>query len=747
MEDANLGDNIAEHSEVVDDSRGENRAADGGDSKDKDDVHLDPTRWWLASSAFPMIAGTLGPVASAFSICALVNNWRQYIPPGANVTTAVFVDDPYWLYVVNAIQLVIALVANVFLLLNMTKRVRFSIAQPITIAGWYISSILLIALLATCSGPLALKNDVDYVWAQAFYYGIFAAILYFVVASLMAITVYGANAGHNPKDFELTMSQRTLMLQTIAFLVYLLLGALVFSHVEGWLYLDALYWADVTLFTVGLGDLSPSTNVGRGLLIPYALIGILTLGLVIGSIRSLMLDEGKSKIDARMLEKKRRRYIRHLTKHGKGDDLEPITEKDADYYPQFKAQAGKTELERRHAEFQLMRKIQDRAATKRRWTALATSTSCWLVLWLVGAYIFQASEYPYQGWTYFDGVSFAFQAMTTIGYGDNTPVSNTAKAFFVFWSLLALPTLTVLISNAGDTIVKEIRDVTVLIGNVTILPGEEGFKKSVKQICSRLSAGKLFQEEYIHESPPGFLGAAQPRRDKEQDDDDFDDKYCDTELADNMKGSGNSSTQATRGLSSRNSGTNAQATSKTQNPKSQSSDPKGWKQSLFGDNISGELPKTRSEYHLVLVDEIRNVMQHLQESPPRRYTYQQWAWYLRLIGEDETDAATHRSPPNKPEREPAGAGPMAGTHSSEKADNTPVESEKDVKWSWVGHRSPLMDTRQEAQCILDKLSQRLREELQSVLEENEGAAGVRNAEKMETRYDAQSEERTGDQLV
>ncbi|KAI0142860.1 voltage-gated potassium channel [Xylariaceae sp. FL1272] len=744
MEDANLGDNIAEHGGAVDDAHGENRAPDGQGPDHKDEIHLDPTRWWLASSAFPMIAGTLGPVASAFSICALINNWRQYIPPGANVTTAVFVDDPYWLYVVNAIQLVIALAANVFLLLNMTKRVRFSIAQPITIAGWYISSILLVALLATCSGPLALKNDIDYVWAQAFYYGIFAAILYFLVASLMAATVYGANAGHYPRDFELTLSQRTLMLQTIAFLVYLLLGALVFSHVEGWLYLDALYWADVTLFTVGLGDLYPTTMVGRGLMIPYALIGIITLGLVIGSIRSLMLDEGKSKIDARMLEKKRRRYIRRLTKKGKGDDLEPIAEKDADYYPQFKSQAGKTELERRHAEFHLMRKIQDRTATRRRWTAMATSTSWWAVLWLVGAYIFQASEHPYQGWTYFDGVSFAFQAMTTIGYGDNTPVSNTSKAFFVFWSFLALPTLTVLISNAGDTIVKEIKEVTILLGNITILPGEQGFRKSVKQICSRLSAGKLFQEEYMFESPPGFLGAAQPRRQKEEDED-FDDESCDAEAADDVKESADSSTRATRGQSSTNPGTNTQGTSKTGNSKSQS---RGWRQPLVGDGIPDELPRTRSEYHLVLVDEIRRVMLHLQESPPRRYTYQQWAWYLRLIGEDESSAATHRSPPKKPELEPAGAGPTAETHScSDQADNALPGPETDAKWSWIGHRSPLMDTRQEAEWILNKISERLRQELENVLEENEGMAGVTHAEMMEDRYGAQAEERVGDHLV
>lgn len=82
----------------------------------------------------------------------------------------------------------------------------------------------------------------------------------------------------------------------MSFVIYLLLGALVFSKVEGWKYLDAVYWADVTLLTVGLGDYSPKTRVGRGLLFPFAIGGILMVGLVVGSIRSLVLERGKEKV-------------------------------------------------------------------------------------------------------------------------------------------------------------------------------------------------------------------------------------------------------------------------------------------------------------------------------------------------------------------------------------------------------------------------------------------------------------------
>ncbi|KAI2633312.1 hypothetical protein GGS21DRAFT_520061 [Xylaria nigripes] len=682
-----------------------------------EEIPLDPTHWWFASSAFPMIAGTLGPVASAFSICALVQPWRQHIPPGSDVRSAAFTADPPWLLAVNAAQLVVAVIANAALLLNMTKRLRFSVAQPITIVGWYISSILLVTLCATASGPLILQPKLEFVWSQAFYYGLFAAILYFIVASLMVVTVWGAQVGHYPKRFELTLSQRTLMLQTILFLMYLLLGALVFSHIEGWLYLNAVYWADVTLFTVGFGDLPPKTKLGRGLMIPYALIGIITLGLVIGSIRSLILDRGKSLLDARLLEKKRRRSVRRLMRSDKGQALEPITEKNADYYPHLRTldslrRLPKAELERRHNEFYLMRHIQDQASKRRRWMAMSISTGSWAVLWLVGAKVFQECEAPYQGWGYFDSIYFSFQAMTTIGYGDITPVSNAAKAFFVFWSLLALPTVTVLISHASDTILREIRDTTVLLGNITILPGERGYKIDVKKLLSKLSCGVLFTEEKIHESLPGFLGAAQPHFNE----DECEDNDSVSGISRSPDDQGNEADRRPSSAQPGNLNTRDNTSFRENSTETKTKPPETPRPDILArQDIPEKLPDTRAKYHLILIDEIGRVSQHLQESPPRKYTYPEWAWYLHLIGEDESDASTHRGPANRArsghgrrKRQPAG-----GRSSTDVV----VDQQGRPQWSWVGYRSPLMDLRDEPAWILDKLTQQLRQELLKVAEE------------------------------
>lgn len=621
-----------------------------------------------------MIAGTLGPVASSFSICALVQPWRQQLVPGGDIKEAPFVTNPWWLTTANSIQLAIAITSNLFLFFNMAGRVRFSLAQPITIIGWYISAICRISLSATAAGPLL--KDIKFpkdelVWSQAFYYGIWAAILYFFDASLMAVTFWGALSGHYRKDFMLTFSQRTLMLQTITFLLCLLIGARVFSKVEDWNYLDAVYWADVTLFTIGFGDYAPKTTLGRALLVPYALFGIISLGLIIDSVMNLVLERGRRRFQARIEEKTRRKMVRTITRKGDDGILKPIRERSEI----SRTQSDKipvTEFERRRAEFALMRKIQHQSASRRRWMAMASSTCSWLVLWLVGAAIFERTEKPYQNWSYFDSFYFCFEAWTTIGYGDLTPMSNAGKSFFVFWSLLALPTMTVLISHASDTVVMFIRNGTVEVGNVTILPGDEGFIGNMKHVISKITFGKAF---------PGHLDSASPELEAFS-------KSTDQRLDKIMTEPNEQALQGdNRGHPS---------TSRVRQSSSQVR------------NHCDGLP-TGTDFHFLLISEIQVIASHLKESKPHRYTFDQWAWYLKLIGEDEHNPKTHcKAKPKEKHQDPNDEG-----------------SDKDLAWSWVGNRSPLIGSQGESEWILASLMDRLRESLSAERRRKLGSGGAR----------------------
>lgn len=97
---ADSGDNVEDNAAAFDGDNHLPPQKEGQEPEPKgihnDEAHLDPSRYWFASSAFPMIASTLGPVANAFSVCALVRPWRQFFPPGSDIDKAQFISDPVW---------------------------------------------------------------------------------------------------------------------------------------------------------------------------------------------------------------------------------------------------------------------------------------------------------------------------------------------------------------------------------------------------------------------------------------------------------------------------------------------------------------------------------------------------------------------------------------------------------------------------------------------------------------------------
>jgi len=69
--------------------------------------------------------------------------------------------------------------------------------------------------------------------------------------------------------------------------ITLLFGVIIYHWLEGWSYLDCLYFCVITLATVGYGDLTPSTPVARLFTIIYVVNGIGILLAVFDRIRAL----------------------------------------------------------------------------------------------------------------------------------------------------------------------------------------------------------------------------------------------------------------------------------------------------------------------------------------------------------------------------------------------------------------------------------------------------------------------------
>lgn len=416
---------------------------------------------------------------------------------------------------------------------------------------------------------------------------------------------------------------------------------------------------------------------------------------------------------ARMVEKERQRHLKKLEKKQRAAVLEPVASSSNESgtsnlnhqasvsSTSSKPLSAKTQFEnerqRREMEFTLMRHIQEKAHTNRRWTSLVISGSIWLLLWFVGAAIFHASEAHPQEWSYFVSLYFAYTSLLTIGYGDFYPRSNAGKAFFVFWSLLAVPSLTVLISNMGDTIVKGIRDLTLWIGNFTVLPGEQGVKATIREGALKITGGKigLFETtlEEGSEMPPGLLGETHHGR--------------------RAPDEGGNDKNDPEGAGQQASGDRADRETKRAAQQGKAND---------------ELPKSRRQFHVVLIKEVGKVMKHLQSSPPRKYTFEEWAWYLKLIGEDESSTQTHRRAPRKPQPDAQGAVGIGGASEGEE------ETER-LEWSWVGNRSPLMGNKEEAEWVLERLTQTLERELEALRKEELEEKGGESAEDEEMTKD------------
>jgi potassium channel subfamily K, other eukaryote len=141
------------------------------------------------------------------------------------------------------------------------------------------------------------------------------------------------------------------------------------------LLLHAVYLQALTTFSGG--DYVPRTHLGRGLLFPFALGGILILGLVVGSIRSLVLDRGKKKMAARMTEKTRRRLVVQIEKNMLKDNVKRgrlgIDKAMCNALTLKPGDDQMHEKDRRQYEFEAMRKVQDLAANRRKYVSLCMS--------------------------------------------------------------------------------------------------------------------------------------------------------------------------------------------------------------------------------------------------------------------------------------------------------------------------------------------------------------------------------------
>ncbi|KAI0600957.1 hypothetical protein F4775DRAFT_608043 [Biscogniauxia sp. FL1348] len=659
-----------------------------------------PQSWWFASTAVPLLAATQGPLSNVLSIAALVTAWKVDLPnngqlPEGADDNGVPRADPRWELALNGVSLACGFAGNLLLLLHFVGRVRYIMALPLSIIFWLLASGILIAITASVSIYLPAEYP-GQTYSQGFWHAVMASVTYMFGAVMLMANLTGYLLGHYPQNFALDDDQRTLILQTMMFFIWLAGGAAVFSRLEGWSFANALYYCDVSVLTIGYGDFAPSTDTGRGFFFVYELIGITQLGLVISRISRYMSSISTDKIikkhQARAREDTVGRTVTSekelrerlglpqrrktgsagqlpgrrstLAKYGKfrmaGDIVTFEGRKNPDAAAAADDDQGPTKTSREETSgqreqasvlshtrlphmmqrdqrqrllvlkeerdrFNAMREIQAETRRFKQYYALVMAAFAFALLWCVGALVFMLAEQRMQNLSYFDSFYFCFVTLLTVGYGDIAPQSNVAKPFFIVWSLIAVPSLTVLIQAMSNTVVAGLNSATN-----ALLP-ERGFLNA-----------------FLDSHPDHLLTRLiQRRRQQRRVDAGFQIQDPDEER----------NLDQSSGADSRE---NSDAVSLSH---------------IEEDGLQ--------EHHLAhqLALAIRSVARDLRADPPKQYSYAEWAHFTKLI------------------RFSSGAG--------REAVEAREEEEGLVEWDWIGEDSPMLSDSTEAEWVLDRLCESL----------------------------------------
>jgi len=277
---------------------------------------------------------------------------------------------------------------------------------------------------------------------------------------------------------------------------------------------------------------------------------------------------------------------------------------------------------------------------------------------------------------------FAYTSILTIGYGDFFPTSSAGKPFFVIWTIVAVPTVTVLISNLGDTVVKGLTDATIWIGSKTVLPermsslGTKVEERRKKRKARRREKRKKKAGEDTE------VSAMEPERLLAEEKDVF---------AGDIEHLG-------------------EAIEKAEENRGQ------------GDSLAARLAR-----------EIKEVTRDVRRSPPPKYDWEDWVRWLDLLAEgtecadgDETHVrrALNERISERVRRGEALACPIKhGAKVSPEVDEdgmpVVVEGEQGPEWTWtwLSDKGPLFSRESEPEWIIFKLCERLEEVLEEELAE------------------------------
>lgn len=238
----------------------------------------------------------------------------------------------------------------------------------------------------------------------------------------------------------------------------------------------------------------------------------------------------------------------------------------------------------------------------------------------------------------------SYISLLTIGYGDLSPKSNPGRCFFVIWSLISVPTMTILVSDLGDTVVAKFKKWSNTVADFTVLPKRDIWQPFVDK--NYWLQQRIQNHREKHRVREGF-STTNPN-----DGDDIDNDNDIEVVADTLQAN------------------NPNITSLAEEAETDLT-----------------LAPTQASLSRRIALSIKKVSFDLRLDEPKRYSYEEWVEFTRLI---------RYTTPRRLNR-------VLGTTLTNETEN----EEGLVNWDWLGEHSPMVAGVSESEWLLERLVESL----------------------------------------
>ena len=106
----------------------------------------------------------------------------------------------------------------------------------------------------------------------------------------------------------------------LALLGLLATGTIFYTLVEGWTPLDALYFSVISLATVGYGDITPTTDLGKVFTIFFVLAGVGVLVVFVSEVARQTINRTEGRVEQRAAARRARQGATELDTDQQGPE-------------------------------------------------------------------------------------------------------------------------------------------------------------------------------------------------------------------------------------------------------------------------------------------------------------------------------------------------------------------------------------------------------------------------------------------